>query len=70
MEAIQRRKKKLKGDISASEKAIRHHWKDLFHKGRNRATTTAGRLSNVFATSLNVLDGAMLAWKLYKKFRR
>ncbi len=71
MEALARRKRKLHNEITANERVIRHLWRDLFHRGHNKKTlSSAGRLTNLFSTGMTILDGAMFAWKIYRKFKR
>ncbi len=71
MEAIVRRKRKLHNEIAASERVIHHLWRDLFHRDRRKKKlSSTGRLTNIFSTSMTILDGAMFVWKVYRKFKR
>ncbi len=71
MESIARRKRKLHSEITANERVIHHLWRDLFHRRHNKKTlSTTGRLTSVVTTSMTILDGAMFAWKVYRKFKR
>ncbi|MCD8283004.1 MAG: hypothetical protein LUC22_07110 [Prevotella sp.] len=68
---MRRRRRQLKHEIAANERAISGLWNNLFHRRRNRRPASrARRLSSVVATGVNVVDGALLAWKLYKRFKK
>ncbi len=68
---MRRRKRQLKSEIAASGKVVGHLWNDLFHKhGGKRSTPRARRLSDVVSTGVSVVDGALLVWKLYRRFRK
>lgn len=67
---MHRRKRQLKKEIGASEKVISHLWRGLFHKRKQRPASRMGRIGNVVSTGVSVVDGALLVWKLYRRFKR
>ncbi len=68
---MRRRKRQLKSEIKANEKAVSRLWNDLFHAPKSKhPATRAYRLSKVFSTGMTVVDGALLVWKLYRRFRK
>ncbi|MCD7714574.1 MAG: hypothetical protein LUI08_06590 [Prevotella sp.] len=68
---MRRRRKQLKKEIAATEKEISHLWRNLFHKhGRKGSVSRMGRIGSVVSTGVSVVDGALLVWKLYRRFKR
>ncbi len=68
---MRRRRKQLKKEIGATEKEISHLWRNLFHKhSRKGPVSRMGRIGSVVSTGVSVVDGALLVWKLYRRFKR
>ncbi len=69
LDDIQRRKSALKGDLTANERRIGKLWNELFRPERKKTIQTPSmKLANIFSTGAGLLDGALLGWKLYRKF--
>lgn len=65
------RKRQLKRELKANEKVIGTMWSNLFHTGKAKSVPTPSkRLSNAFSIGASVLDGAILGWKLYRRFKK
>ncbi len=66
---IMRRKAQLKDSLTANERRIGSLWKTLFQQDKPKANQSPSmRLANVISTSAGLLDGALLGWKLYRRF--
>lgn len=66
---IQQRKELLLSELRKSNKEINILCKDLFtHKDSKKKKGFS--MSSVMNTGMGIFDGAMLAWKLYRKFKR
>lgn len=70
LEAIVERKKQLKTEIAQNEKQIKTMWRSLFHEEKPAIKTTSQRLTKMLSIGAGVVDGALLGWKLYRKFKR
>ena len=68
LEAIRNRKRELRKQLQTSDSEIRVMWKELFH--RPEPTTKSMRMSSLMSTGAGILDGLILGWKLYRKFKR
>ena len=67
--AIRARKAQLSKDIQHSEQEIKATWNSIFHpKKLPTPKTPAQRLVALASSSVGLIDGALLGWKLYKKF--
>ena len=67
--AIRARKAQLNKDIQRSEQEIKATWNSIFHpKKLPTPKTPAQRLVALASSSVGLIDGALLGWKLYKKF--
>ena len=67
--AIRARKTQLNKDIQRSEQEIKATWNSIFHpKKLPTPKTPAQRLVALASSSVGLIDGALLGWKLYKKF--
>ena len=67
---IENYKEQLKRDIRKDEDRITTLWKDLFHKEEHRGPKTpVQRVMGMVNVGTGVLDGVILGWKLYRKFR-
>ena len=70
LEEIRDRKYALKAQIRKDDQQIKELWGDLFHKPDMLvASTPSKRLTGLMSTGAGVLDGLILGWKLYKKFK-
>lgn len=70
LEAIVERKQQLKTEIAENEKQIKTMWRSLFHEEKPVLKTTSQRLTKILSIGTGVVDGALLGWKLYRKFKR
>jgi hypothetical protein len=72
LDDIRRRKETLRNDIQEDDRKIKHLWEDmsrpsdLFCKNASPSKRFAGLMN----TGAALFDGALLGWKLYRKFRR
>ena len=69
---IRLRKELLRKDIEADDKKIKGLWKSLFVKpdALSKNASAGKRLNSLFSIGAGAFDGALLAWKLYRKFKR
>ncbi len=65
---IMRRKAQLKDSLTANEKRIGTLWKSLFQQDKLKTNSPSMKLANIISTSAGLLDGALLGWKLYRRF--
>jgi hypothetical protein len=70
LDEIRLRKAQLLTDIAKDNNRMRKMWDSLFHKRSSGKKTPSKRFSGLLSTGAGVLDGALLAWKLYRKFKR
>ena len=71
LEQIRESKGFLQGDLRNSEKQIQQLWGQLFTKPEPlSALTPTKRFSALMSTGAGILDGVILGWKLYRKFKR
>ena len=70
LEEIRTRKDSLKKEIRQDDKQIKGLWGDLFHKPEAMGVMTPSkRITGLMSTGAGVLDGLILGWKLYRKFK-
>ena len=69
---IRLRKELLRKDIEADDAKIKALWKSLFTKpdALSKKATPGKRMQSLFSIGAGAFDGALLAWKLYRKFKR
>lgn len=67
---IRQRKEALLHDIRKDNKQMGKLWKDLFAKPAKSNRKKGFSLASFMGTGMGVVDGALLAWKLYRKFKR
>lgn len=69
---IRLRKELLRKDIEADEAKIKTLWKSLFTKpdALSKKASPGKRMQSLFSIGAGAFDGALLAWKLYRKFKR
>lgn len=70
LDAIAERKKEIERELEANEAEIRKIWNELFHKEEKKPLTPTQRILSFANTGAGVLDGLILGWKLYKKFKK
>ena len=67
--AIRARKMQLNKEIQRSEQEIKTTWNTLFHPKKDPTPNTpTQRFLSLASSSVGLIDGALLCWKLYKKF--
>ena len=67
--AIHARKMQLNKEIQRSEQEIKTTWNTLFHPKKDPTPNTpTQRFLSLASSSVGLIDGALLGWKLYKKF--
>ena len=71
LEDIRLQKEMLQTDLHQNEQQIALLWKELLIPAEafQKNASTSKRLIGLFNVGANILDGAILGWKLYKKFR-
>ena len=69
---IRQRKEELRNEITKDDQKIRTYWEMLFHKEEipSSSSAPARRLASFMNIGIGVLDGVILGWKLYRKFKR
>lgn len=69
---IKLRKAMLLKDIQKDDNKIQNLWTSLFRKptALKKNATPSKRINSLMATGVGFFDAIMLAWKLYKKFKR
>ncbi len=71
LEEIRLRKSQLLVDITKDSNKVEKLWNHLFHKPSASGKKTAGkRMSGIISTGASVVDGLILGWKLYRKFKK
>lgn len=69
---IMLRKELVRKDIEADDEKIRDLWNSLFRKpaALSKSASPSKRISSLMSMGAGAFDGAILAWKLYRKFKR
>jgi hypothetical protein len=70
---IRLRKKVLRTDIVKDDQNIKKLWNSLFHNHNetiNRNSSPSKKFSVLMNTGASLLDGVILGWKLYRKFKK
>ncbi|KXB84726.1 hypothetical protein HMPREF3034_00644 [Prevotella sp. DNF00663] len=68
---IRLRKEVLLSEIQHDDKRIKTLWTDLFHAPKDMVSSTPSkRFSGFMNTGAGLLDGIILGWKLYQKFKK
>lgn len=72
IEEIRLRKAALEKEIEADSAKIDEKWHSLFKKPEalSKSATPSQRISGIISSGAGVLDGILLVWKLYRKFKR
>ena len=67
--AIHARKIQLNKEIQRSEQEIKTTWDSIFHPKKDPVPNSpTQRFLSLASSSVGLIDGALLGWKLYKKF--
>ncbi len=69
LDDISDRKAELLKDIRKDQKEMGALWNDMFQPER-KSRKKGFSLQGMVSTGIGVLDGALFAWKLYRKFKR
>ena len=64
---IRLRKAQLRTDLTKDSNKIAGLWNELMHKPKDKSSPSKF-FSGVITNGAGVLDGAILVWKLYRKF--
>lgn len=69
---IRLRKELLRRDIEADDAKFKALWNALFvcPDALSKKATPSKRMQSLFSIGAGAFDGALLAWKLYRKFKR
>lgn len=69
---IRLRKEQLREELLSDDRKIKTLWTTLFRQPDvlRRDTTPSRRISGLFNMGAGVLDGLILGWKLYHKFKK
>lgn len=72
LDEIRLRKAQLLTDIAKDNNQMRKQWNQLFHKSgkTNGKKRPARRFAGIMTTGASVVDGLLLGWKLYRKFKK
>lgn len=62
-------KEELRERINQDRDAISAKWNELFHKEEPAPQNKAQKIMKMLSLGTGVLDGAMLGWKLYRKYQ-
>ena len=63
-------KEELHKQIRHDEDAIAEKWSSLFHSEEEEPRNKAQKLARMLSLGTGVFDGAMLGWKLYRKYKQ
>lgn len=72
IEEIRSRKALLLKDIQKDSERIDQQWHSLFRKpdAIAKSATPSQRINSMINAAAGALDGALLVWKLYRKFKK
>lgn len=62
-------KEELLEQIRQDRDVISTKWNDLFHREEPTPQSKAQKIMKMLSMGTGVLDGAMLGWKLYRKYQ-
>ena len=63
-------KEQLHKQIKADEQAMADKWDCLFHPDEPAPQNRAQKLMRMFNIGSGMIDGALLGWKLYRKYQQ
>ncbi|MCD8296900.1 MAG: hypothetical protein LUC88_04945 [Prevotella sp.] len=67
---VTHRKEMVLAQIKANNKEVGYLWKSLFAKQPKSKKSKGSVISNVLKTGVGVFDAVVLAWKVYRKFKK
>lgn len=69
---IRARKESLRGNIEKDETRVKQLWDSLFTKPDvlSKNASTSKRLNSLLSIGISAFDGALFAWKIYRKFKK
>ena len=70
LEEIVMRKNMVLENIHNDDKKIKELWGSLFHTPNLSSRTPAKRITGFINIGTGLFDGAILAWKLYRKLKK
>lgn len=69
LEALQQRKNEINAEIIKSNDKMADTWNKMFHQPTTEeANSPTQRALSFISSSAGLIDGAILGWKLYRKF--
>ena len=69
LDDIRAYKEELLEQIRQDRDVILTKWNDLFHREEPAPQSKAQKIMKMLSMGTGVLDGAMLGWKLYRKYQ-
>ena len=69
LDDIRAYKEELLEQIRQDRDVILTKWNDLFHREEPTPQSKAQKIMKMLSMGTGVLDGAMLGWKLYRKYQ-
>lgn len=66
LDDIRARKEELRQSLRQDNQSMKTQWNGLFH--HEKSNSPSRRFANIMSTGAIVLDGVILAWKLYNRF--
>lgn len=73
LDAIEQKKKMLKGKVNESEERISGIWNKMYQKKEEGSKiadlSPTQRVMSIVSNSAGFIDAAILGWKLYSKFK-
>ena len=69
LDDIRAYKEELLEQIRQDRDVISTKWNDLFHREEPTPQSKAQKIMKMHSMGTGVLDGAMLGWKLYRKYQ-
>ena len=70
LEEIVMRKEYVLGEVHRDDEKIKKLWGSLFHAPNLTSSTPSKRITGFMNAGVGVFDGLLLAWKLYRKFKK
>lgn len=67
---IRERKIELQKQLSKSGENVHKMWNELFHRPKLSTMSTTQKTMSLITSSAGLIDGLILGWKLYRKFRK
>ncbi len=67
---VTHRKEIVLAQIKANNKEVGYMWKSLFAKQPKKKKSKGTVVSTIMKTGVGVFDALVLAWKIYRKFKK